>query len=117
MEKCGRRKEFTAARIRTTCCAKLTLSKGCNYEGPSVEAGRRKNKIKNKTTRGTRRGRMLGRRQLMSQENPDGIRNRDFREHLRLGDERTARGIYRKSTCLEIAKRIARYAVGLKITK
>jgi hypothetical protein len=44
LEKCGRRKEFAAARIRTTRCAKVARLKGCSYEGPSVEQGRRKNK-------------------------------------------------------------------------
>jgi hypothetical protein len=51
---------------------------------------------------------MLGRRQLRSQEGINGTRNRDVKEQLRLGNERTTRGIYRKSTGLEIAKRIAR---------
>jgi hypothetical protein len=40
LEKCGRRKEFAAARIRTTRCAKVARRKGHNYEGPSVEQGR-----------------------------------------------------------------------------
>jgi hypothetical protein len=44
LEKCGRRKEFAAARIRTTRCAKVARRKRRSYEGPSVEQGRRKNK-------------------------------------------------------------------------
>jgi hypothetical protein len=57
---------------------------------------------------------MLGKSQPMSQEGTNGTRNRDVKEQLRLGNERTIRGIYRKSTGMEIAKRITRYVVGLK---
>jgi hypothetical protein len=35
------------------------------------------------------------------------IRNRDFKEQLPLGSERTSGGIYRKALVLEIVKRIA----------
>jgi hypothetical protein len=115
--KCERRKEFAAARIRTTRRAKVTRRKGRSYEGPSVEQGRRKNKTRNKTARGTRIGRMLRRRQLMRQEGINGKRTRDFMEQLRLGNGRTIRGIYRKSTGLEIAKRIARCTVWLQRIK
>jgi hypothetical protein len=52
--------------------------------------------------------------ELMHQEGTNGIRNRDVKAELRLGNERTTRGIYRKSTGLEMAKRIARCTVGLK---
>jgi hypothetical protein len=57
---------------------------------------------------------MLGRRQLMREEDTNGNSNRDVQEQLSLGNERTTRGIYRKSTGLEIAKRISRYTVGLQ---
>jgi hypothetical protein len=50
----------------------------------------------------------------MCQEGTSGTRNLDVKEQLRLGNERTTRGIYRKSTGLEIAKQIARLTVGLK---
>jgi hypothetical protein len=50
----------------------------------------------------------------MCQEGTNGNRNQDVKEQLPLGDERTTRGIYRKSTELEIAKRIARCNVGLQ---
>jgi hypothetical protein len=53
LEKCKRRKEFAAARIKTTRCAKVARRKGRSYEGPSVEQGRRK-KTRNKIARGTR---------------------------------------------------------------
>jgi hypothetical protein len=104
LEKCGRRKEFAAARIRMTCFAKVARRKGSSYEGLSVEQGRQKNKTRNKIARRTRRGRMLGKRQLMHQEGANGTRDQDFKEQLHLGNERTPRGIYRKSTGLEIAK-------------
>jgi hypothetical protein len=48
LEKCGRRKELTAARIRTTRCAKVARRKGHSYEGPSIEQERGKNKTRNK---------------------------------------------------------------------
>jgi hypothetical protein len=47
---------------------------------------------------------MLGRSQLMCQEATNGTRNRDVKEQLHLGNERMTRGIYRKSTGLEIVK-------------
>jgi hypothetical protein len=53
----------------------------------------------------------------MCQEGTNGTRNRDAKEELRLGNERTTRRIHTKSTELEIAKRIARCAVGLKRIK
>jgi hypothetical protein len=60
---------------------------------------------------------MLGRRQLMHQEGTNGTRNREFKEQLRLGNERTTRGIYRKSAVLEIAKLIGRRTVGIQKIK
>jgi hypothetical protein len=60
---------------------------------------------------------MLGRKQLMSQEGANGTRNRDFKEQLRLGNEKKTRGLYRKSTGLKIAKRIARCTVGIQRIK
>jgi hypothetical protein len=97
LETCGRQKEFAAARIRTTPCAKVTRRKGRSYEGPTVEQGRPKNRTRNEIARGTQIGRTLGRCQLMWQEGTNGTRNRDVKEQLLLGNERT-RGIYRKST-------------------
>jgi hypothetical protein len=40
-------------------------------------------------------------------EGSNGIRNRNFKEQLRLGSERTSGGIYRKVHVLEIVQRIA----------
>jgi hypothetical protein len=37
LEKCGRRKGFAAAGIRTTRCAKVVRHKEQSHEGPSVE--------------------------------------------------------------------------------
>jgi hypothetical protein len=53
----------------------------------------------------------------MRQEGTNKTRNRYFKEQLRLGNEMTTRGIYRKFTGLEIAKRIARCTVGLQRIK
>jgi hypothetical protein len=53
----------------------------------------------------------------MRQEGTNGTRNRDVKEQLRLGNEGTTRGIYRKSTGLEIAKQIARCTIGLEKIK
>jgi hypothetical protein len=66
--------------------------------------GRRKNKTRNKFARETRIGRMLGRRQLMRQKDTNRTRNRDLKEQLRLGNERTTSGIY-KTIGLEIMNR------------
>jgi hypothetical protein len=115
-ENCGPLKEFSPTGIRTTRCAKVARRKGRSYEGPSVEQGRRKNETKNKFSRGTQKLRTLGRIQLMCQEGTNGTRNRDVKEQIRLGNQRTSRGIYRKSTGLEIAKRIARCTLGLQRT-
>jgi hypothetical protein len=60
---------------------------------------------------------MLGRRQLMRQEGTNGARNTDVKEQRCLGNEGTIRRIYRKSTGLEIVKRIARCTVGVKESK
>jgi hypothetical protein len=57
---------------------------------------------------------MLGRKKLKPQEATNVTRNRDVKEQLRLGNMRTTKGTYRKSTGLEIAKRISRCTVGLK---
>jgi hypothetical protein len=113
-ENCGPLKEFSPTRIRMTRCAKVAWRKRRSYEGPSFEQGRRKNETKNKFSRGTQKLRTLGRIQLTCQEGTNGTRNRDVKEQMRLGNQRTSRGIYRKSTGLEIAKRIARCTVGLK---
>jgi hypothetical protein len=99
LEKCGRRKEFAATRIRMTRCAKMARRKGRSYEGPSVEQGRRKNNITKKLQEEPEEDGWIG---------TNGTRNRDFKEELRLVNERITRGIYRKFTGLEIAKRIAR---------
>jgi hypothetical protein len=77
----GFRRKSTAACRKMSRSAKVARRKGSNYEGPSVEQGRRKNKTRNKTARGTR----IGRRQLLSQEGTNGTRNRDVKEQLRLG--------------------------------
>jgi hypothetical protein len=37
LKKCGRRKEFAAAGIRTTRCAIVVRRKGQSHEGPPVE--------------------------------------------------------------------------------
>jgi hypothetical protein len=44
----------------------------------------------------------------MRQEGTSGTRNPDGKDQPRLGNERTTRGIYRKSTGLEIAERLYR---------
>jgi hypothetical protein len=104
-EKCGPRKEFEAAEIRATRCAKVARRKGRTHEGPLVEQGRRKNKTWNKFEIGTRTGWSLGRRQLTLQKGTNGTGNRHFKEQLRLGNERSTSGIYKKTIGLEIVKR------------
>jgi hypothetical protein len=53
-------------------------------------------------------------RQLMRQEGTNGTRNRDFKEQLRLGNERTTSRIYRKTIGLEIVKRAVRISSGMR---
>jgi hypothetical protein len=108
---CGSRKKLAVAGKKITHRAGVARRKGRGHEGPSVEQGRRKSQIRDKVARGTRKGRTLGKRQMTLQEGITGARNRDFREQLRLGSERTSSGIYRKTFVLEIAKRIAGFSV------
>jgi hypothetical protein len=53
-------------------------------------------------------------RQLMRLEGTNEIRNRDFKEQLPLGNERTTSGIYRKNIGLEIVKRAVRISSGIR---
>jgi hypothetical protein len=82
---CGSRKELAVARREMTHRAGNTIGN---------------------VARRPRIGRMLGGRQLMRQEGANGSRNRDVEEQLRLGNERTTRGIYRKSTGLLGRRRV-----------
>jgi hypothetical protein len=103
-ENCGPRKEFAAARIRATRCAKVAGRKGRSHEGPSVQRERRKTHTRIKFARASRKGRTLGMRQLMRLKGTNGTRNKDFKEKLCLGNERTTSWIYRKTIGLEIVK-------------
>jgi hypothetical protein len=116
-ENCGPRKEFAAARIRATRCAKGARRKGRSHEGLSVQWERRETQTRIKFPRASRKGRTLGMRQLMSLEGTNGTRNRDFKEQLHLGHERTTSGIYRMITGMEIVKRAVRISSGMwKVT-
>jgi hypothetical protein len=53
-------------------------------------------------------------KQLMHLEGANGTRNRDFKEQLHLGNERTTSGIYRKTIELEIVKRAVRISSGMR---
>jgi hypothetical protein len=113
-ENCGPCKEFAAARIRATRCAKVAQRKGHSHEGPSVQWERRKAQTRIKFARASRKGRTLEMRQLMHLEGTNGTRNRDFKEQLCLGNERTTSGIYRKTIGLEIVKRAVRISSGMR---
>jgi hypothetical protein len=72
-------KELATASRKMTCCAKVAQYKGhglqgCSLEGPSVEQGR-KNQTMNKFAKGTQKGRILRRSQLMCQEGTNVTRN------------------------------------------
>jgi hypothetical protein len=56
----------------------------------------------------------FGRRRRAHPECDRGIRNRDFKEQLRLGSKRTSARIYRKAFVLEIVKRAVRISSGLR---
>jgi hypothetical protein len=73
-----------------------------------------KNETRDKAARGTRKGLMFRRRQLTCQEGINGTRNRDFKEQLHLGSERTSSGIYTKTSGLDITKRTAGSSVRLQ---
>jgi hypothetical protein len=113
-ENCGPRKEFAAAGIRATRCAKVARHKGHSHEGPPVQQERRKTQTRIKFARASRKGRTLGMRQLMRLEGTNGTRNRNFKEQLRLGIERTTSGIYRKTIGLEIVKRSVKISSGMR---
>jgi hypothetical protein len=57
---------------------------------------------------------MLGMRQLMRLEGTNGTRNRDFKEQLGLGNERTSSEKYRKTIGLEIVNRAVRISSGMR---
>jgi hypothetical protein len=116
---CGPRKELAAAGRKITRCAKVARHKGHglqehSHDGLSVEQGLRKNETRNKFARGTRKGRTLGRRQLMRQEGTNGTRNRDIEEQLRLGSETTTSEFDRKTFGLEFVKQATRMPSGLQ---
>jgi hypothetical protein len=107
-ENCGSCKEFAAAGIRATRCAKVARSKGRSHEGPLVQREQRTTQTKIKFSRASQKGRTLRMRQLVRLEGTNGTRNQDFKEQLCLGNERTTSGIYRKTIGLEIIKRAVR---------
>jgi hypothetical protein len=113
-ENCGPRKEFAAAGIKATRCAKVARRKGHSHEGPSIQRERRKTQTRIKFARASRKGRMLRMRQLMRLEGTNGTSNQDFKEQLRLGNERTTSRIYRKTIRLEIVKRALRISSGMR---
>jgi hypothetical protein len=53
----------------------------------------------------TQKRRTFGKRHRAKPEGINGIRDRDIKEHLRLGNERTSSRIIRKALVLEIVKR------------
>jgi hypothetical protein len=50
----------------------------------------------------------------MRQEGTNATRNRDFKEQLRFGNERTTSGVYRTTIGLEIVKRAKEVSSGLR---
>jgi hypothetical protein len=50
----------------------------------------------------------------MRLEGTNGTRNRDFKEQLRLENERTTSGIYRTTIGLKIVKRAVRISSGMR---
>jgi hypothetical protein len=64
----------------------------------------RRGQGKDKAIQGTLKGWMFRRRHQMKPESSNGIRNRDFKEQLRLGSVRTFGRIFRKAFALEIVK-------------
>jgi hypothetical protein len=85
----GSRRKSAAACSKVSHCARVAWHKGRSHEGPSFQQERRKTQTRIKFARASRKGRTLGMRQLMHLEGTNGTRNRDFKEQLRLGNERT----------------------------
>jgi hypothetical protein len=67
----------------------------------------------NKFARGTQKGQMLKRRQLMRQEGTNRTLNRDFEKQLRLGSKRTTSRFY-KIIRLEVVKGAGGISSGLQ---
>jgi hypothetical protein len=93
----GFRKKLAAARGGMTRCALPAQLKG----------HRRQEQGKDNIVQGTREGRTIGRRSWATPECNNGIRNRDQKEWLRLGSERTSCRIFEKTIGLQIVKRIS----------
>jgi hypothetical protein len=113
LEKCGRRKGFAAAGIRTTRCAKVARHMGRSHEGPSVEQGRRKDQTKIKFATGTRQGWTFERTLQVDPEGSTGGKDPNTRRQLRLSDQKTAGPIFEKNFRLQIAKLEDGSSVGL----
>jgi hypothetical protein len=118
---CGPRKELAAAGRRMTCCANVAQQRRCrlrecSHQGPSAEQGRRKNQIRNKSVRGNRKERSLGRRQQAQQGCNKGIRKGNLKD-LRLGSAGNTIEAFKKTTGLENARRIATSTVVLRTIK
>jgi hypothetical protein len=75
LEKCGPRKEFAAAGIRTTHCAKVARHKERSHEKPSVEQGRRKEQSMNKFTSVIRKGWTFGKRLRVDPGGSTGVKD------------------------------------------
>jgi hypothetical protein len=95
-----RQKYWDTGKLRTTqgvrrrrnkgdLLAKVARCKGRSHEEPSVQRERQKTQTRIQFARASRKGWTLGMRQLMCLLGTNGTRNRDFKEQLRLGNERT----------------------------
>jgi hypothetical protein len=73
--------------------------------------------VRDKTVARTLKGRTFGKRLRAKPECSNGIRNRDLKEWLRLGSERTSLRIFGKTNAPEFVKRIAGSSLKIRKTK
>jgi hypothetical protein len=102
LEKCGRRKQSAAARIRTTLCAKVARRKQRSQGGPSVQQVRRKNQTRSKFASGTLKGWEFGKKGRVDLEGSTGVKDPITRRRLK--NEKRAGRIF-EAFRLQIAKR------------
>jgi hypothetical protein len=95
---CGPRKELAAAGRKMACCDKVAQAKGHRLHGQDKDKGALK----------TSKGRTMGRKQWAQQQGNKEIRKQDVKK-LQLKSMGNFIKTYRKSTRLEIAKRVRCY--------
>jgi hypothetical protein len=87
-----------------TRCAGKAQHKEHGHTGPTFEQRQQKNQTRNKVAKGTSTGRTFRKKNRAQPECSNGTRDRDLKEQLCLGSERTSGRFFRKALVLEIMK-------------